>query len=291
MLGRNVKMLTSAPYREAHDSYMTRYLQTGGKHVIGISREVEARRKDGSAFPTDLAVSEIEHLGLFTGIHRDLTERKQLERHVVEAASLEQRRIGQDLHDSVAQELTALNLLARDRAETVQTDPGKTAQLVGRLQQGLQRSQRELRAVLRRLLPVAVDAEGLMAALSDLADRIRQERKANCTFECLTSVTVADHVTATQLYLIAQEAVHNAVRHAQTKNIRIALAIADANLMLRVQDVGIGMPMEPVKDSGMGLRIMRSRAAIIRARLSIELFEPTGTLVTCVLARKDREPE
>src|SRR5262249_35609349 len=113
MIGQNVKMLMPAPYREAHDGYLARYLQTGEKHILGINREVEARRKDGSVFPADLAVSEIEHLKLFTGIHRDLTERKQLEREVVEAASLEQRRIGQDLHDSVAQELTALNLLAK----------------------------------------------------------------------------------------------------------------------------------------------------------------------------------
>jgi signal transduction histidine kinase len=130
MVGQNVTLLMASPHREAHDAYMARYLQTGEKHILGISREVEARRKDGSVFSTDLAVSEIEHLKLFTGIHRDLTERKQLEREVVEVASLEQRRIGQDLHDSVAQELTALNLLAKDLAESLESDPAKASQLV-----------------------------------------------------------------------------------------------------------------------------------------------------------------
>ena len=109
--------------------------------------------------------------------HEDITRRKELEREVVEIASLEQRRIGQDLHDSVSQELTALNMLAGDLAETLRTDPANASQLVERLVQGLQRSQQELRAVMRGLLPVSVDAEGLMAALSDLASRTWQKER------------------------------------------------------------------------------------------------------------------
>jgi signal transduction histidine kinase len=259
----------------------------GEKHIIGTSREVEARRKDGSVFPTDLAVSEIEHLGLFTGIHRDLTKQKQLEREVVQAASLEQRRIGQDLHDSVAQELTALNLLARDLAETLRSQPAKTRRVVERLEQGLQRSQHELRAVLRGLLPVAVDSQGLMAALSDLADRTQQERQLTCTFECPEPVSVADNLTATQLYLIAQEAVHNAAKHARSRTIRIALHTAADGLVLSVQDDGIGMPATVPERQGLGLRILRNRAAIINAKLTIAPAQPTGTVVTCVLARRN----
>lgn len=286
MIGQNVSMLMPSPYREAHDGYMAKYAQTGEKHIIGFSREIYARRKDGTVFPTDLAVAEIEHLKLFTGIHRDLTERKQLEREVVGAASLEQRRIGQDLHDSVAQELTALSLLARDLAETFRTDPANAAHLVERMGQGLQRSQQELRDVLRGLLPVPVDSEGLMAALADLADRTRQQGKVSCTFDCPQPVSVADNLIATHVYLIAREAVHNAVKHAQAQKVRIRLT-SDGGLLLSVQDDGIGMSAEPPATEGLGLRIMRNRAAIIGAQLSFAAAEPTGTVVTCVLARKN----
>ena len=186
---------------------------------------------------------------------------------MVEIASLEQRRIGQDLHDSVGQELTALNMLAGDLAETLRTDPANASKLVERMVQGLQRSQQELRAVLRGLLPVAVDAEGLMAALADLADRTQQEGKVACTFDCPEPVSVADNLIATHLYLIAQEAVHNAVKHARPQNIRITLE-SDHVLVLRVQDDGIGMPAQPTENhGGLGLRIMRNRAAIIGATL------------------------
>lgn len=144
---------------------------------------------------------------------------------------------------------------------------------------------------MRGLLPVAVDGEGLMAALSDLADRIQQQGKVNCKFDCPEPVSVADNLTATHLFLIAQEAVHNAVKHARAKSIHVFLESNDF-LLLSVQDDGIGMPAQTSENHGrLGLRIMQNRAAIIGATLTIEPAEPTGTLVTCTLARKTRENE
>jgi PAS domain S-box-containing protein len=288
IVGKNVTMLMASPDRENHDAYIARYLQTKQSHIIGTCREVIGRRKDGSLFPSDLAVNEIDHLGLFVGTHRDLSARRELERDVVEAASLEQRRIGRDLHDSVGQELTALNLLAKDLMDTIRSDPDTACQLVERMKQGLQRSQLELRAVLRGLLPVSVDSRGLMAALSDLADQVQRDGKAACTFDCSMPVTVADNLVATHLYLIAQEAVHNAVRHARPRNIRISLT-SDHQLTLRVQDDGTGMPAAPTKTQGLGLRIMRNRAAIIGAKLAIEPALPRGTVVSCVFARTNHD--
>jgi PAS domain S-box-containing protein len=289
MIGQNVKMMMPSPYREEHDRYLADYARTQVKKIIGIGREVIAKRKDGSTFPVALAVSSVNHLNIFTGIIRDISRRKDLEREVVEVASLEQRRIGQDLHDSVSQELTALNLIAGDLAESMRTNSSDDLQLVERIVQGLQRSQKELRAVMRGLLPVAVDSEGLMAALADLADRIQKEGQAACKFDCPEPVSVADNLAATHLYLIAQEAVHNAIKHAHPKNVRIDL-MSNGLLLLSVQDDGIGMPAQPSEGhGGLGLRIMRNRATIIGATLTIQPAEPSGTLLTCALLRNNRE--
>lgn len=76
LVNRNVKLLMPSPYRDEHDGYIARYLETGEAKIIGIGREVLGRRKDGTVFPIDLAVSEVDHLGLFTAIVRDATERK-----------------------------------------------------------------------------------------------------------------------------------------------------------------------------------------------------------------------
>jgi PAS domain S-box-containing protein len=95
VIGRNVKMLMPAPYREEHDGYMRNYLETGHRKIIGIGRAVTGRRKDGSTFPMELSVGEAQQDGrtVFIGIIRDITERHrqqaeiQLAKEAAEAAS------------------------------------------------------------------------------------------------------------------------------------------------------------------------------------------------------------
>lgn len=98
------------------------------------------------------------------GTKRVIARRKELKGEVLEIASLEQRRIGQDLHDTVSQELTALKMAAGDMAETLQTKPSDGVKLVEQTFQGLQFSQKELREVLPGQILVAVETEGLIAA-------------------------------------------------------------------------------------------------------------------------------
>jgi signal transduction histidine kinase len=127
-----------------------------------------------------------------------------------------------------------------------------------------------------------------MAALADLAERTRQDNPVSCLFECDEPVSVADNLTATHLYLIAQEAVHNAIKHARPGSIRISLADG-GRLVLRIRDYGAGLPRSPEEVEGLGLRIMQNRAAIIGARLSIDAVLPSGTIVTCTLTRRGDE--
>lgn len=81
LIGQNISKLMPSPYREQHDAHIERYLRTGQARIIGIGREVEGRRKDGSVFPLDLAVSEVAFPGrrLFTGILRDISDRRRME--------------------------------------------------------------------------------------------------------------------------------------------------------------------------------------------------------------------
>ena len=90
VLGHNVDMLMPSPYREEHDSYLSRYLATGKAKIIGIGREVQGRRKDGSTFPLHLSVGQITVEGerKFTGILHDLSRRVQMEGKLREQAAL-----------------------------------------------------------------------------------------------------------------------------------------------------------------------------------------------------------
>ncbi|MHB1186989.1 sensor histidine kinase [Thiobacillus sp.] len=81
VLGKNISHLMPAPYREAHDGYLEHYLATGEKRIIGLGREVVAQRKDGTTFPIELSVSEMQvgNRRMFTGLVHDITQRKQAE--------------------------------------------------------------------------------------------------------------------------------------------------------------------------------------------------------------------
>jgi two-component system, LuxR family, sensor kinase FixL len=89
VIGKNVNVLMPGPYREQHDGYMQRYLDTGERRIIGIGRVVVGERKDGSTFPMELAVGEMRSGGIryFTGFIRDLTERQQTETRLQELQS------------------------------------------------------------------------------------------------------------------------------------------------------------------------------------------------------------
>jgi PAS domain S-box-containing protein len=290
LIGQNVKVLMPAPYHDQHDRYLARYLQTGDKRIIGLGREVQGCRKDGTIFPVDLAVSEYEDRDqrMFTGVLRDLTARKALERDVLQVATLEQQRIGQELHDTSAQELTALGLLADSLVATLKERSPVEAQIATKMAEGLRRALGQIRAFSRGLVGVEVDAEGLMAALRELAFQTTQLHGVKCTFDCGEPVRLANNQTATQLYSIAREAVTNALKHAQANHIKIGLATDGRSVILRVEDDGIGFREPQVNSRAMGLRIMHYRAGLINGQLSVGPAGPGGTAVTCTC---NKEPD
>jgi PAS domain S-box-containing protein len=87
LLGKNVTMLMPPPYRDEHDGYMSRYIATGERRIIGIGREVVGARKDGTTFPIDLSVAEawVGSERIFVGVIRDVTDRKRAEREIHES--------------------------------------------------------------------------------------------------------------------------------------------------------------------------------------------------------------
>src|SRR5262249_48286773 len=189
---------------------------------------------------------------------------------------------GQELHDDVGQELTGLGLMAQSLVDIL---PGAAAEkpMALRLVAGLKRAHHQLREIARGLVPVHVEQRGLPAALNDLAARTTEVSGISVSAECPEQVELPDHEMGEQLFRIAQEAVGNAMRHGQPRNIRLALLTEPDCLRLRVIDDGIGIPAGLDQSEGLGLRIMQYRAGLIGGVLQIASPKAGGTVVTCTL--------
>ena len=287
VIGENVKMLMPPPYRDEHDEYLRSYHETGRRNIIGVGREVTGLRKDGSTFPMDLAVSEVE-LGdrtIFTGIVRDISERRRLETEILNVSEQERRRIGQDLHDGLGQMLTGIGLLSQDLARQLEDEGHERADDMAEITEHIKEADQYARDLSHGLIPVDVEANGLPEALRRLSDNAERLFNVECAFQEVDTALVHDNTTATHLYRIAQEAVNNAVRHGDADHVTLRLAAGDEQIRLQVRDDGTGFDEDDVTDAGMGVHIMNYRARIIGGTLDLNSTLGEGTVVTCTLAR------
>lgn len=224
--------------------------------------------------------------GAITGVIvmvNDITERKELEHRLLEVSEREQQRIGQDLHDGLSQQLTGIVFLNATLRETLATQGRLEAGEATRVGELLVQAQADLRQVARGLQPVAPAADGLMIALTELAESVTGRCRVTCRFECPRPVLVHDNTRATHLFRIAQEAVNNALRHGHPRNIAVSLTETEGTLVLQVQDDGRGVRLAHRNPAGLGLRIMKSRSEAMNGQVEIGSARRRGTVVRCTV--------
>lgn len=208
-------------------------------------------------------------------------EQMRLEREVLNISENERQRIGHDLHDSLGQRLTAASMTANAMLEALKTQaPSLSAhgELVARQ---LREAIAEARSLSHGLAPVTLEADGLMSALQEIADSVSRSGKVRCILECPQPVHISSVETGMHLFRIAQEAVNNALKHAEASEIRIGLAQQDQTLVLEVEDDGVGIEDSTAPSPGLGLRVMRYRARLIGGTLAISPSPAGGTCVCC----------
>jgi signal transduction histidine kinase len=209
-----------------------------------------------------------------------LTQIERREKQVLEITDREEARIGQDLHDGLCQLLVSIGfnaeLLKRDLAVRALPEAANAERIARKLTDAI----RMARHLAHGLHPVNLLTEGLGPALQALAADTSQDFGVACTAECAESVRVGDLDVGRQLYRIAREAVHNAVKHGRPRRITIRLVADRVRGHLAVANDGQGFA-RPLQPGGIGLDLMRYRAGVIGGRLEIRPAEAGGTVVTC----------
>ena len=293
VVGRNVNVLMPSPDHERHDSYLANYSRTGHAKIIGIGREVVGLRKDGTTFPMDLSVCEVR-LGdrrLFTGFVRDISERRELEQAVAAAGEQERSRIARELHDGLGQQLGGLLFLMNGLHRDLRDANVPQAETAEQLGQELSTALTQARNLAHELYSVSPTPEGLVEALENLTERVATDRGVSCEFVSEPTVLINNPTVASHLYRLAQEAVHNALKHSRATRIHIELTRRPDAVELKVRDNGIGFSPQP-GSRGLGLRTMEQRARLMSGRLIVNIHADGGVEVICSVPTSvaDRTP-
>jgi signal transduction histidine kinase len=210
-----------------------------------------------------------------------MRERGRLEREIIDLSEREQRRFGQELHDVVCQQLASMSiashLLARKllAAETGETEHAQ------KIAEMADHALETTRRVARGFFTAGFDSAGLAEALRETARYTEAKSRISCTVHWHENLTIAHEDTVIHLFRIAQEAIHNAVKHADASHIQVRLECKDNMICLVVEDDGRGLPLSNGRGKGLGLRIMAYRAGLIGGEFKMESPAQGGTRIVC----------
>ncbi len=290
--GKNVRVLMPTPYQEQHDEFLARYMRTGERRIIGIGRVVVGQRKNGSTFPMELSVGEVNQDGrrLFTGFVRDLTERQQTRarmqelqdellhvsrlRSMGEMAAAIAHELNQPLTASANYVAAAIRLLDAPQPELAHIRQALTLASTQTLRSG--EIIRRLRAFVERgetaRRPEQVDAlveEASALALVGLGDRgvtVKFDRDPNLP------PVVADRVQVQQVLLNLLRNAVEAMEQCPVRELTLGTARWASMVAVSVADTGSGIsaaieaqlfqPFVTTKSAGMGIGLSVCRAIV-----------------------------
>ncbi len=211
----------------------------------------------------------------------EMATRKRLEGEITRISEEEQKRLGQELHDGLGQHLTGVAFLSRALAQKLSSESLPESDAVQEILQLVNQAIATTQSLARALYPAVLDTGGIVSALEQLAIHTKQLYGIECDFRGDSAPGIADPLVRINLYRIAQEAIHNAVKHGKARAIEIELSALEGRYRLLVRNDGVEFDPQVLEHSrGLGQHIMRYRASLIGGSLAFQKNPKGGTLVT-----------
>jgi len=263
--------------------------------VEGLRKRAREASPEYETYPHRLANGEVRTVEVYSSpvqvkgrrllfaIIHDVTDRKLLEKQLLDISETERRRIGQDLHDSLGGMLSGAALLGKALARRLTATGNADAAVAEDVVRCVNNAIGQARVLSHGLFPVGLGATGLVASVRELAAETSKHSGVVCRLRAGAEVWVEDATVASHLFRIVQEAISNAVRHGKPRKIIIRLARREGRLVLEIRDDGKGLPARRRSVTGLGLHTMKYRADAIGAQFSVKSDEKRGTVVSCVL--------
>ncbi|MEZ4417690.1 MAG: PAS domain-containing sensor histidine kinase [Gemmatimonadota bacterium] len=292
LVDTSIERLVPDDYRSAHLGQRMHFVEHPGWRPMGVGLELRGRKKDGTVFPVEIALSPVHAggLGYVIAMVRDLTEWAR-QRHVraatVRAMERERQRIAYELHDDALQRLAATIIHLRLASRSA--DPELAAELLS-IRDSLGEAADGIRRIASGLRPPEIEQVGLAAAVNAWIG-MHDEEDGTPAFDLVAEPVdeFVDEEERLVLYRILQEAITNAVRHARARSVRVEIGMEEALVWGLVRDDGVGFNVQEVtrETGGLGLAGMSERAHVVGARLTIESHADGGTEVKVVLRKRD----
>ncbi len=323
LIGRNIAMLMPNPYRSQHDQYLANYLETGKKKVIGIGREVRGLRKDGSEFPLDLAVSEMRINGkrMFTGIVRDISERKETEAKLQQAMrEVHEQKVKEEFIATVSHELRTPLTSIKAALELIEHTNDSVPQETHLLLDIARKNSERVLLLINDILDAAkLEASEMDVSINRIPlrqfletainDNQTYASKYNVTFalkEC-PSTTYVD-VDPNRMMQVMGNILSNAAKFSPAgSTVEILAREDDRQIRISIRDQGDGIPEEfhnrifkkfsqaktntPQGGTGLGLYIAKSIVDKHNGTLSFETQNGEGTEFHIDLPKREQQGE
>lgn len=252
--------------------------------------EVDFLRKDRALLPTDLHVSRLynpdESPNGFLIIAQDLTDKKLKEReillNIMETQEQERRRVADDLHDSLGQELSGIRMMLATITNQVK-DNDKAHNNLNSVIDLLDSSLQNIRSICFDLVPSALTEGELVVAMRQVIRKMDNQDNIKYTFESNLDATSIDKQRQVAVYRVFQEFIHNAVKHANCSAISVQIEESDSEFRMSVRDNGVGFNIEKGKEfTGRGLSTMNSRIKALGGAMELKSALGNGTAIKII---------